>query len=337
VRGLSLMHSVDRSRIGCRVLCLCALLVVLGLPGTGLTQTYPSRPIRLVVPYPPGGGLDLFARTVAPKLGQQLGQPVVIENRPGASGVIGADVAAKSAPDGYTILIAFGSQYLQPFVSKNVPYDTRADFTPIVGIARAPNVVVVHPSVPAASITELVSYARARPGQIAYVTAGAGTSQHLAGLLMEMSGGIKMLHVSYKGGGPALNDLIGGQVQMGILVMSTVWAQVKAGKIRVVAVVESTRSKYAPEVPTIGEAAIPGYAMPDLWLGFLAPRGLPPAIVNRLNEEITVAAYSPDITPKLEVMGYELTRSTPAQFSEQIDRSLEAYGRITSAAGIKPE
>jgi len=329
------MGAINRARYG--VLGVLVLLLVLAFPETGLTQAYPSKPIRLVVPYPPGGGLDIFARTVAPNLGGQLGQPVVIENRPGASGVIGADVVAKSPADGYTILAAFGSQYLQPFVSKHVAYDTRRDFTPIVGIARAANIVVLHPSVPATSMSELVTYAKARPGQIAYVTSGPGSSQHLAGLLLEMSADIKLLHVSYKGGGPALNDLIGGQVQMGILVLSTVWPQVKAGKIRALAVVESSRSRSAPDVPTVGEAAIPGYAMPDLWLGFLGPRSLPSAIVNRLNDEITIVAHSPDITPKLESMGYELTRSTAAQFSEQIDRSLEAYAKITAAAGIKPE
>ena len=186
-------------------------------------------------------------------------------------------------------------------------------------------------------MSELVTYAKTRPAPIAYVTSGPGSSQHLSGLLLEMSANIKLLHVSYKGGGPALNDLIGGQVQMGILVLSTVWPHVKAGKIRALAVVESSRSRSAPDVPTVGEAAIPGYAMPDLWLGFLGPRGLPSAIVNRLNNEITIVAHSPGITPKLESMGYELTRSTPAQFSEQIDRSWEAYAKITGAAGIKPE
>ncbi len=323
-----------------RKLSLIAGLVlswILAAPQPALAQPYPSKPIRLIVPYPPGGGLDIFARTVAPRLAAQLGQPVVIENRPGASGVIGADAAAKSAADGYSILIAFGSQYLQPFVSKNVPYDTRTDFTPIAGVARAPNVVIVHPSFLVTSIKELVNAAKARPGAVGYVTAGAGTSQHLAGLLMEMSADISLLHVSYKGGGPALNDLIGGQVQMGILVMSTVWPHVKAGKLRALAVVEASRSKSAPDVPTVGESGIPGYAMPDLWLGFLGPRGLSPAIVNRLNTEILSAVRAAEVAPKLETMGYELTGSTAAQLAEQINRSMDAYARITSSAGIKPE
>lgn len=310
---------------------------MLAAPQAARAQAYPSKPIRLVVPYPPGGGLDIFARTMGPRLGQQLGQPIVIENRPGASGVIGADAVAKAAPDGYTLLIAFGSQYLQPFVSKNVPYDTRNDFTPIVAVARVPNIVIVHPSFPATSMKELVDIAKAKPGAVAYVTAGAGTSQHLAGLLMEMSANISLLHVSYKGGGPALQDLIGGQVQMGILVMSTVWPQVKAGKLRPIAVVESSRSRSAPDVPTVGESGIPGYAMPDLWLGFLGPRALAPAIVNRLNAEFLSAARAPEIAPKLETMGYELTGGTPAQLAEQITRSMDAYGSITSGAGIKPE
>lgn len=315
------------------LLCLLAF----AMAQSAAAQSYPSRPVRLVVPYPPGGGLDLFARAAVPRLSQQLGQPVVIENRPGASGVIGADVVAKSPADGYSFLIAFGSHYLQPFVSKNIPYDTRKDFTPIVGVAKAPIVVVMHPSVPIASMNELVAYARARPGQLAYVTAGTGTSQHLAGLLMEMSAKIGLLHVSYKGGAPALNDLIGGQVQMGILVMSTVWPHVRSGKIRALAVIESSRAKSAPDVPTVGESGIPGYAMPDLWLGFLGPRGLPSSIIERLNDEITVAVHAPEVTPKLEAMGYELTRSSAAQFAEQINRSLEVYGNITSKAGIKPE
>jgi tripartite-type tricarboxylate transporter receptor subunit TctC len=314
-----------------------ALTAVLAAPLAAFAQAYPTKPIRLIVPYAPGGGLDLFTRPVAAKLAEQLGQPVVVENRAGATGIIGADVVAKSAPDGYTILAAFASQYLQPFVSKNVPFDNLRDFTPIIGAARAPNTIVVNAAVPVGSMKELIDYAKANPGKVSYVTAGANSSQHMSGLRLARDAGIDLTHISYKGGGPALNDLLGGQVQMGILIMGTIMPHVQAGKLKLLAVVEDRRAKGAPNVPTVAEGGVAGYAMPDIWLGFLGPRGLPPEIVNRLNAEIAKATQAPEIRSRLETAGYEVTGNSPAEFADTIAKSVEVYRKITADAGIKPE
>jgi tripartite-type tricarboxylate transporter receptor subunit TctC len=314
-----------------------ALTALLAAPLAAFAQAYPTKPIRLIVPYAPGGGLDLFTRPVAAKLAEQLGQPVVVENRAGATGIIGADVVAKSTPDGYTILAAFASQYLQPFVSKNVPFDNLRDFTPIIGAARAPNTIVVNAAVPVSSMKELIDYAKANPGKVSYVTAGANSSQHMSGLRLARDAGIDLTHISYKGGGPALNDLLGGQVQMGILIMGTIMPHVQAGKLKLLAVVEDRRAKGAPNVPTVAEGGVPGYAMPDIWLGFLGPRGLPPEIVNRLNAEIARATQAPEIRSRLETAGYEVTGNTPAEFADTIAKSVEVYRKITADAGIKPE
>lgn len=315
---------------------LVALLALLVAPPIALAQAYPSRTIRLVVPASPGGGLDLFARPIAQYLSESMGQAVVVDNRPGASQAIGAQVVANAAPDGYTIQAWFSSQMLLPFSRKDVPFDNLRDFTPVIAIARVPNAVVVNPSLPIRSIKEFVDYAKANPGKIGYVTSGANSSQHLAGLLLAMSANVDILHVAYKGGGPALNDLLGGQVQAGILVLGTVRQQVQAGRLRAIAVVESTRSKTMQNLPTVGED-IPGYAMPALWCGVVGPRGLPSAIVNRLNAEIARAIVSPQITKGLEALGYEVAGSTPEQFAEIMKSSAEAYRRITAAAGIKPQ
>ena len=315
---------------------LVAALALLIAPMIVFAQEYPSRTIRLVVPYAPGGGLDLFSRPVAQHLSESLGQSVIVDNRAGATGSIGAQIVASAVPDGYTLLAMFGSQMLLPFSRKNVPFENLRDFTPIIATARVPNTVVVNASLPIRSIKELVSYAKANPGKVGYVTAGPNSSQHLAGLLLGMSANIDILHIPYKGGGPALNDLLGGQVQAGILVMGTVRPHILAGKLRALAVVESSRTKAMPDLPTVGED-IPGYAMPPLWCGIVGPRGLPPAIVNRLNAEIAKAIAVPQVVKGLEALGYEVTGSTPEQFAEIMKSTTEAYRKITSAAGIKPQ
>ena len=315
---------------------LMALLVLLITPLFAFAQAYPSKAIRLVVPASPGGSLDLLGRPIAQYLSESLGQPVVVDNRPGASQAIGAQIVANAAPDGYTLEVWFSSQLLLPFSRKDVPFDTLRDFTPIIATARVPNTVVVNPSLPVRSIKELVEYAKANPGKIGYVTSGANSSQHLGGLLLAMTANIDILHIPYKGGGPALNDLLGGQVQAGILVMGTVRPHIQAGKLRALAVVESTRAKAMPNLPTVGED-IPGYAMPTLWCGIVGPRGLPSAIVSRLNAEIARTLVTPQVAKRLEALGYEVTGSSPEQFAEIMKSTTEAYRRITSAAGIKPQ
>ena len=313
------------------------LVLLLAVPLIALGQGYPSKPIRFVVPYPPGGGLDLFARPFAQKVTELIGQPVIVENKPGASGVVGAAYVALQPADGYTLLLAAASQYLQPLVSKNVPFDNAKDFTPIISAVNYHNVVVVHPELPIKTVKDLVNYAKTNPGKLAYVTAGQNSSQHLAALLMEHMTGIDLLHVSYKGGSPALNDLLGGRVQMGILVQSTVMAHIKSGKLRPIAVVEADRAKALPDVPTVGQSGLDGYAIPESWLGILGPGSLPKEIVNRFHQAAARAVADPETKSRVEGLGYELTGSTPEEFQKQIDRTVDIYRKIVTTAGIKPE
>ena len=313
------------------------LLALLLAPMLAAAQPYPSKPVRLVVPYPPGGGLDLFARPLAQKVTEVLGQPVVVENRPGASGVLGAAHVAQQPADGYTLLLAAASQFLQPFVSKNVPFDNARDFTPIISAVNYHNVVVVNADMPVKSVKELVDYAKANPGKLAYVTAGQNTSQHLAVLLLSHMTGAELLHVSYKGGSPALNDLIGGRVHMGVLVQSTVMPHIKSGRLRPIAVVEAQRARALPEVPTVAQAGLPGYAIPESWLGILGPGGLPPEVVSRFNKAASAAIADAQVRSRVEALGYEVTGSTPEEFQKQIERTVEIYRRIVTTAGIKPE
>ena len=313
------------------------VLALLAAPLIALAQPYPSKPVRLIVPYPPGGGLDLFARPLAQKVTELIAQPVIVENKPGASGVVGAAYVAQQPPDGYTLLLAAASQYLQPFVSKNVPFDNARDFTPIISAVNYHNVVVVHPELPIKSVKELVDYAKSNPGKLAYVTAGQNTSQHLAALLMGHMTGIELLHVSYKGGSPALNDLLGGRVQMGILVQSTVMPHIKSGKLRPIAVVEADRAKSLPEVPTVAQSGLAGYAIPESWLGILGPAKLPGEVVSRFHQAASKAIADPEVKARVEGLGYEITGSTPAEFQKQIDRTVEIYRRIVTTAGVKPE
>jgi tripartite-type tricarboxylate transporter receptor subunit TctC len=313
------------------------IVLLLAAPLWVGAQAYPSKPVRLVVPYPPGGGLDLFARPLAQKVTELLGQPIVVENKPGASGTVGAAYVAREPADGYTLLLAPAAQYLQPFVSKNVPFDNSKDFTPVISAVNYHNVIVVHPELPIRSVKELVGYAKANPGKLAYVTAGQNSSQHLAGLLIAHMTGADLLHISYKGGSPALNDLLGGRVQMGILVQSTVMPHIKSGKLRPIAVVEGERARALPEVPTVAQGGLEGYAIPESWLGILGPGGLPKEVVSRFNQAANRAIADPELRARVEGMGYEITGSTPEQFQQQIDRTVVIYRRIVTNAGIKPE
>ena len=316
---------------------LLASAAALGLSGTNWAQNYPSKAVRLVVPYAPGGGLDVFNRPMSIKLAELMGQSVVIENRAGASGVIGADVVAKSAPDGHTLLSAFSSQILQPHVLKSVPFDNQRDFTPILEAARAPIAIVVNPALPVQSMKELMAYAKANPGKVGYVTAGSNTSQHLTGLMLEKVTGAQLIHVSYKGGGPALTDLLGGQVQMGILVLGPIMQHVQSGKLRALAVIESSRAKAAPQIPTLEEAGFGGATMPDTWIGYFGPRGLSAPITRQLNGWIQQASQANDVRPRLEAAGYEVGGGTPEQFADKIRQTNDNYRRIVAAADLKPE
>jgi tripartite-type tricarboxylate transporter receptor subunit TctC len=299
-------------------------------------QDYPVRPVRVVSPFSAGGPNDIVARLIAQKLSEALGQPFVVDNRPGAGGNLGTDVAAKAAADGYTLLCAGpGSLIMNPLLYK-VPYDTARDFAPVSLVATAPNVLVVHPSVPAKTVKELIALARAQPGRLNYASAGTGSSAHFAVALFAAMTGVELAHVPYKGTGPGINDLIGGQVQLAIFSIPPVLIHVRTGKLRALAVTSKGRSSELPEVPTVDEAGVPGYEM-NPWYGLLAPAGTPRAIVARLNSEVSRIVRSPDMREKLAAQGAEPGGGTPEDYAAVIRADTALWARVIKETGIKAE
>jgi tripartite-type tricarboxylate transporter receptor subunit TctC len=313
-----------------------AALALLAAPVVALGQSFPSKPLRLLVPYAPGGAVDAFARPIAPKLGELLGQPVIVENRPGGNATIAADLVAKAPPDGHAIVLTSVNHYLVPMFSKNVPYDTMKDFTPIIIVATFPNVLAVHPSLPVRSVTELVDYAKKNPGRLYYGTTGIGSTHHLAGVLLAQAAQISIEHVPYKGGNPTIQDVLAGQIPMAILTASTILPHARQGKLRALAITETKRYAKAPELPTIGES-VPGYALPDSWLCVLGPAGLPKPVSARLNTDIRAAITAPEVRARLESVGFEVAGNTPEEFEATIRTDVPVFRKIVTTAGIKPE
>lgn len=308
------------------------------LPPRAHAQSYPSRPVRLVVPFAAGGAADTVARALGNRLSETLGQPVVIDNRPGANAMIGTDLVAKATPDGYTLLMAVGPPHsVFELFSKKVPFDSVRDFTPISVVGTAPQAIVLHPSVPANTLTEFIDYAKKNPGKVSFGTAGSGSSQQLGGLLVNRVAGIDMLHVPYKGGAPALNDVLGGQIPVAILVLSNIIPHVKSGKLRVVAVLEAQRAKGAPEVPTMAEAGLNGHSLPDTWVGVVGPARLPAPILSQLHASIVKALEFADVRARLDATGFEVKGNTPQEFATQVQKAFDIYKRIAADAGIQPE
>ena len=316
---------------------LTALSLLLA-PVLALAQAYPSKPVRMVVPYSAGGATDTVARAVGNRLSEALGQQVVIDNRGGASGMIGSDIVAKAAPDGYTLLLTVGPPHSAfPFFMKNVPFDTIKDFTPIIIVGTAPQSIVVHPSLPVTSVKELIDYAKKNPGKLSFGTSGVGSSQQMGGLMLNKAAGIDMVHVAYKGGAPALNDVLGGQIPVGIVIVSNVLTHVRAGKLRLLAVLEAQRAKAAPDIPTVAEAGVPGYALPDTWIGLVGPARLPAPIVNQVNAAVVKALGFPDVRARLEAAGFEVRGSTPREFADGLEKNYTTYQKIVTEVGIQPE
>jgi tripartite-type tricarboxylate transporter receptor subunit TctC len=314
----------------------CALALVL-IPALAAAQNYPNRLIRLVVAYAPGGATDAFARPVAQSFAKIIGQSVIIENRAGGNSIIGTDYVAKAAPDGYTLLVTPASHTLIPFYNKNVPYDAVKDFTPIIAAGVNRRSIIVHPSLPAANIQELIDYAKRNPGKISYAVAAAGSVQELAGDLLRSAAGIDIVAVPYKGGGPALQDLLGGQVQMAILVLADTLPHIRSGKLRAIGIVESKRAKVAPEIPTVAEAGIPGFNIPDQWVGVLGPAGLPPDVVAKLNADFNKALNTPETRKALENIGYEVTGGSPQDHAALMANDMITYRKYAADLGIKPK
>jgi tripartite-type tricarboxylate transporter receptor subunit TctC len=296
-------------------------------------QPFPSKPIRLIVAFAPGGIADFAARSVSPRLADALGVPVVVENRAGAGGIIGAELVAKSAPDGYTLLVTSISHTINPSVVKNLPFDTQRDFAPVMLIADAPNILVVHPSVPASSLAELIALARSRPGQLNYASSGIGTSTHLCGELFKTMTGVDLQHVPYKGGGPAVADLLGGQVQLMFATLPTVLEHVRAGKLRAFGVTGAQRFAGAPDIPTIAEGGLAGYEVSG-WSGMFAPARTPRAAIDRLAAETAKILSDPALKDRLLAQGAEAAVKMPDEFAAFVDAEMRKWRKVAQASGM---
>ena len=300
-------------------------------------QSFPTKPIRLIVPYPAGGVVDTAARAVGKKLADVLGQAVIVENQPGANATIGLVTVAKSPPDGHTIGLTSMVHYMVPFFSKNMPYDTLRDFTPIAPIAVVNDIVAVNPSLPVKTIQELIDHGRHSKIPLFYGTPGVGGSQHLGGLLLAQSTGLNLDHVPYKGGSIALADALGGQVPMVVLSAPSVLPHLKTGKLRALGVIQDKRMRSAPDIPTVSET-IPGFAVPPLWIGILGPAGLPKAVSERLNQALRQATRAPEVRQALEDRGYDMVAEVGVdEFLASIKSDVEVIRKIVTTARIQPE
>lgn len=308
------------------MLCLVA--------GAG-AQQYPGKPVRLIVPFAPGGSTDIMARLLGQKLGDILGQQIVVDNRGGAGTMIGTEIAAKSAPDGYTLLITNIAYSINPGLhGKKLPYDPHRDFAPIVLLASQPTVLAAHPSLPARSVSDLIRLAKRKPGELTFASAGMGSVGHIAGEMFKLATGVDMIHVPYKGGGPAVIDLIAGQVMLAFIGMPTSMAHAKAGKVRLVAVTDGKRAGAAPSVPTIAESGVADYRIEN-WIGMLAPAHTPQDIIARLHAEIAKVLQQPDIREKLASQGFEILGSNPAEFKSLLTRDIETFSQVIRQANIR--
>ena len=309
----------------------------LALIAPAKAQDYPSKPIRLVVPFAAGGATDVLARLVGERLTATLGQQVVVDNRPGAGGNIGSDLVARAEPDGYTILMgAVGTHAINPSLYPKMPYDPVKDFAPVTLVASVPNVLVINPGVPANSVQELIDLAKAKPGELNFASSGNGTSIHLSGELFKAMTGTDIVHVPYKGSGPAVTDLLGGQVQMMFDNMPSSLPHVKAGKLRALGVTSAKRSPALPEVPTIAEAGVPGYDATS-WFGILAPAGTPEPVVTRLQGAIVQALGEPEMRQRMADLGAEPVGDTPAEFGQFIAAEIAKWAKVVNDAGVKLE
>jgi tripartite-type tricarboxylate transporter receptor subunit TctC len=313
-----------------------AALIGLLLAGTACAQGYPSKTIRMVVAFPPGGIADFAARSVSGGLSEALRVPVVVENRPGAGGAIGAEWVAKAAPDGYTVLVTSISHTINPSFNKKLPFDTRRDFAPVMLIADAPNILVLHPSVPARSLSELIDYARAHPGALTYASSGIGTSTHLCGELFKLMAKVDLVHVPYKGGGPAVADLLGGQVQMMFATLPTVLEHVRAGRLRGIAVTGAQRFAGATEFPTVADSGLSGYEVSG-WSGMFAPARTPRASIDRLAEETAKILREPAIKERFLTQGAEPAVKMPDEFGAFVEAELVKWKQLVEFAGVRTD
>ena len=314
---------------------LCCALAGMAPHAGAQASAWPAKPIRMTVASGPGGGLDFVARQVATPLSEALGQSVVVDNRAGASGSIAAEVTSQAAPDGYTLMVLSASLVVYGLVNKT-RYDLFRDFEPVSQIAASPYILTVHPSVPAHSVKELIAYARANPGKLNYGSTGPASLAHLAGELFALSTGTKLVHIPYKGVGAALPDLLSGRTQMSFLSGGSIFQQIRSQKVRALAIASQSRVKIAPELPTVIEAGVPGFAVTQ-WHALMAPRGTPKAIVERLSAEIHKAVLRPDVASRFAQDGTEAIGSSPRQFGEHLQRERDQWSRVVKASNIRAE
>ena len=328
------MRPRPRSRL---ILATLTSLALLGGSGLALAQDYPTRPVTLIVPFPPGGSTTVMARNVADKLSTTLGQQIVVENRGGAGGTIGTRFVAKAAPDGYTILLSYtATMAIAPAMNANAGYDPRKDFVPIGMIGAAPNVLVVHPSLPVKSVAELIAYAKAAPAPLQYGSPGVGTVNHLAGEYLASEAGLKLLHVPYKGNGPAMTDLLGGHIPMMFVPIPVALGNVKAGGLRALAITSAKRSSLLPDLPTLAESGVPGFDV-ALRYGLVAPAGVPAAVVARLNKELNAALASEEVKNRLATEGAEALPGTPEAYGADIEQDEKKWGGLVKKLGLRVE
>ncbi|HSN39688.1 MAG TPA: tripartite tricarboxylate transporter substrate binding protein [Burkholderiales bacterium] len=311
---------------------ICA--AVFALPASA--QNFPAKPVRLIVPFPAGGGVDIVARLLTPHLSQRWGQQVIVDNRPGAGATIGADIAAKSVPDGYTLILANTAHAINATLFRKLPYDAVKDFQTITLVATQPSLLVVHPSVPVKSVKELIALAKAKPNQLNYASSGNGTPPHLSGAMFSNMAGVQMTHVPYKGAAPALNDLLGGQVQLMFATIISVGSHVQSGRVRALAVTSAKRSAVMPNLPTVAEAGVPGFEA-TAWFMLLAPAKTPAAIVEQVHSDTVAVLNKTDLKERFAKQGAEVVGDTPAQSLRYLKAEITRWGKVVTEANIRPE
>jgi tripartite-type tricarboxylate transporter receptor subunit TctC len=318
-----------------KILRALAALALAACAALAHAQNYPAKPVRIIVPYPPGGTTDIIARIAAAELTKQLKQPFVVENRAGASGAIGATAVAQAAPDGYTLVMGTANTHgINSALQKNLPYDAVKDFAPVTVVASTPNIIVVHPNVPAKTLAELIALAKAQPGKINFGSTSIGGSPHMSAELLKAMTGIDMVHVPYKGAAPMLTDLVGGQIQVGFDNLPSTIGYVRSGKVRALAVTTAQRWPGAPDIPTVAESGVPGYEVSG-WFGLLAPAGTPKAVLDTLQTTIAQIVQEPEVAKQLRDLGAAPVANKPEDFARDIAADVEKWRKVAQTTGVK--